>query len=154
MRGAHVALSIRSRNALPKHSADESRYRFHGGIFWAVHLWSGGGAFENFAAGICARSIREIQNHVCKPGTAGVEESAKRIASTLRCLGSRKTKGVRSPGSGKQSAHEKQAATGAEQAFIEAGARSVRRAIARDYCGWCVYRAGDAAIFLQLGNSR
>src|ERR1700730_5020835 len=151
MRGAHLALPLRSRNALPEHLAHESRHRFHGGIFWAVHLRGGGSAFAYLAPGICARSICEIQNHLCKPGSAGIEESAKRIASTVRCARAGETEGVRCAGGGQQSTDETKAASGTEPAFIEAGARSVRRGIARDYCRRSIYRAGDAAIFLRLG---
>src|SRR6202140_4540001 len=143
MRGAHFALPIRSRNALPEHTADKSRYRFHGGIFWAVHLWSGGSAFENFAPGICARSICEIQNHVRKPGAVGTEESAKRIAGALRCAGSRKTKGFRRTGCGQQSADKTQATLGIKPAFIEAGARSVGGKIGRVFWGGRFSQTGD-----------
>src|ERR1700722_4085779 len=141
MRGSHFALPVRSGNALPKHLAHKSRHRFYGGIFWAVYLRSGGGAFAYLAAGICARSICEIQNHLCKLGAAGAEEPAKGIASTVRCARFGGTEGVRSAGGGQQSTDETQTSSGTEQTFIEAGARSVRREITRDYRGWRVYRA-------------
>src|SRR6202163_4129169 len=119
MCGAHFALSIRSRNALPERPADKSCHRFHGGIFWAVHLRSGGGAFENLAPGICSRSICEIQNHVCKPGAAGAQEFAKRIAGALRCAGSREAKDVRCANCDQQSADERQAAVGTEPETLQ-----------------------------------
>src|ERR1700730_972684 len=103
MRGADFAVPVRSRNALPEHTADKSRYRFHGGIFWAFHLRSGGNASENLAPGICARRICEIQNPVRKPGAASLKKFAKGIACALRCAGSRETKGFRCAGCGQQS---------------------------------------------------
>src|ERR1700736_1961650 len=124
MRGAHFSLPIRSGNALPEHPADKSCDRLHGGLFWAVHLRSGGSAFENFAPGICARSICEIQNHVRKPGAIGAEESAKRVASAIRCAGSRQTESVQCARCSQQSAHETQATVRTEPAFVETGARS------------------------------
>ena len=95
VRRAHFAVSVRAGISLPQHSADESRDRFHGGILWPVHLRRRGRAFANAAAGICARGVSEIQDHLRQPRAAGAEEFAKRIAGALRRFDSWQTACVR-----------------------------------------------------------
>src|SRR5215471_16416599 len=77
VRRAHDVVSVLAGGEVPKHSADKSRHRFHGGIHWAVHMWGGRRAFADAEAGIRAGSLSEVSDHVCKSGAISVEESAE-----------------------------------------------------------------------------
>ncbi len=64
--------------SLPQHSADQSRDRFHGGLFWA-RLFA---APRSCTCARCgpnsSRSLYEIQNHLRQPRPAGAEKSCKK----------------------------------------------------------------------------
>ena len=69
--------------SLSQYFADESRDRFHGRILRPVHLRRDRRASANAAAGICARSVHEIQDHLRQPCAARAEEFAKGIAGAI-----------------------------------------------------------------------
>ena len=76
---ALIALvSVLAGRALPEYSADQSRHRFHGRIHRAVCLRRVRRAFAHAAAGIRARRLRPLQDHVREPGSHGAQESGER----------------------------------------------------------------------------
>src|ERR1700675_1992886 len=81
---ADGVLPILAGRALFEYSAHESRDRFHGGIYWAVRLWSLRGPFADAASGICARCICALSHHLCEPGADGAEESGTRATREVR----------------------------------------------------------------------
>src|SRR6266478_4673481 len=81
---ADSVVPILARRALFEYSADESRDRFHGGIYRTLHLWSLRGPFADAASGICARCVCALSHHLCEPGSHGSEESGTRAAGEVR----------------------------------------------------------------------
>ena len=70
VRVAHCALSILAGRALPEHSADEPRDRFHGRIYRPVHVRRDRSASAHAASGIHSRSIHALQDHLHDAGSA------------------------------------------------------------------------------------
>ena len=71
-------LSLLAGRALPEYSAHQSRHRFHGRIYRAVCLRSVRSAFAHAAAGVRARCLRALQDHLCEPGPHGAQEPGAR----------------------------------------------------------------------------
>ena len=77
------AVSLLAGRALSQHSAHQSRHRFHGRLYRAICLRRVRGAFAHAAAGVRARRLRPLQDHLREPGSHGAQESGARAQSQV-----------------------------------------------------------------------
>src|SRR5579863_5847273 len=84
MPGADGLVSILAGSAISEYSAHQSRYRFHGRIYWSVCVRRVRGASADIAPGICAGCFCALPRHLRGAGSNDREKPGARSAGKVR----------------------------------------------------------------------